>query len=82
MMSFSVLWAIVNNAGIAEQSLVEFCPVESFRRHLDVNTLGPIRMCKTFLPLIRRTRGRIINIVSKAGTTFQNLLKAWVLNVG
>jgi NAD(P)-dependent dehydrogenase (short-subunit alcohol dehydrogenase family) len=37
------------------------------RRQLEVNVIGHIGVTQAFLPLIRKERGRIINIGSMAG---------------
>ena len=42
-----------------------------FRQVLDVNLFGRIRVTKTFLPLIRRSKGRIVNMSSVTGQTRQ-----------
>ncbi|KAF3706005.1 Estradiol 17-beta-dehydrogenase 2 [Channa argus] len=62
------LWGLVNNAGIFH------CPVEAelhplfvYRRFMEVNFLGAVTMCQVFLPLLRRSRGRIVNVSSLAG---------------
>lgn len=61
------LYGLVNNAGIAVGSPVEFIPLEDLRYQLEVNVIGQVAMTQTFLPLIRKTQGRIINIGSVAG---------------
>jgi NAD(P)-dependent dehydrogenase (short-subunit alcohol dehydrogenase family) len=62
---------LVNNAGILydtwqKPSTVDFDVVgEAF----ETNTFGAWRMCKTFIPLIRRSQhGRIVNVSSEAGS--------------
>ncbi|KXS13849.1 NAD(P)-binding protein [Gonapodya prolifera JEL478] len=47
------LFALVNNAGIAEGGLVEACPIEAYKRIFEVNTLGPVRMSRHLLPHLR-----------------------------
>ncbi len=54
------LYGLINNAGIGEGPM---------RRVLDVNTLGPRRVCEAFLPLLQE-RGRIVNVSSAAGPNF------------
>uniref|UniRef100_A0A3Q1ECH6 Hydroxysteroid (17-beta) dehydrogenase 2 n=1 Tax=Acanthochromis polyacanthus TaxID=80966 RepID=A0A3Q1ECH6_9TELE len=39
----------------------------AFRRCMDINFLSAVSMCQHFLPLLRRARGRIINMSSLAG---------------
>uniref|UniRef100_A0A8C5SB32 Uncharacterized protein n=1 Tax=Laticauda laticaudata TaxID=8630 RepID=A0A8C5SB32_LATLA len=61
------LWGLVNNAGI--NCLVapnEWLRKEDFGKVLDINLLGRIDMLQ-MLPLVRRARGRVVNISSSAG---------------
>ncbi len=57
----------MNNAGIACSSEIEWCPVETFQRMLDVNTTGAVRVTKAFLPQLRESRGRVVIVASLAG---------------
>ena len=66
---FAVLWAVVNNAGIAVFQEIEWCAVEQFQQLLDVNVLGVVRVTKATLPLLRQGGGRVINVASLAGKT-------------
>ncbi|GBM95584.1 Estradiol 17-beta-dehydrogenase 2 [Araneus ventricosus] len=61
------LWAVVNNAGILKGFSVDFSSVGDFRDCIDVNLLGSVRVTKAFLPLLRQTKGRIVNVTSIAG---------------
>ncbi|XP_074648616.1 retinol dehydrogenase 7-like [Tubulanus polymorphus] len=61
------LWALVNNAGVAQCAESEWCPISLYQQTLDVNALGVVRMTKAFLPLIRQRKGRIVNVASLAG---------------
>lgn len=62
------LWGLVNNAGVcinfgdAELSLMS-----NFRGCMEVNFFGTLNVTKTFLPLVRQAKGRIVNISSPAG---------------
>lgn len=51
------LWAVVNNAGINFRGDLELCLMDYYRRCHDVNLYGPIRIIKTFLPQIRKSKG-------------------------
>lgn len=62
------LWAVVNNAGIAGP----VCPFEwissaDFRKLIDINLFGVIFVTKEFLPLLRKERGRVVNMTSVMG---------------
>ncbi|XP_032892128.1 estradiol 17-beta-dehydrogenase 2-like isoform X2 [Amblyraja radiata] len=62
------LYALVNNAGIISCiGDTEIIPTDAFKRCMEVNFFGTIEVTKTFLPLIRRAKGRIINISSPSG---------------
>jgi short-subunit dehydrogenase len=56
----------VNNAGVGISGVLEAITLEEFRRVLEVNLLGLHAVTKAFLPLIRRSSGRIVNIGSSA----------------
>lgn len=62
-----VLWGIVNNAGIAFVGAVEWVSLEKYKRTAEVNYFGLVAATKTFLPLIRRSKGRVVNIASVLG---------------
>lgn len=61
------MWAVINNAGIAAFAETEWCSLDAYQNMMDVNWMGTVRVTKTFLPLVRAARGRIINVVSLAG---------------
>ena len=61
------LYGLVNNAGIAVPAPLEAIPISDLRRQLEVNVIGQIAVTQAFLPLIRRARGRIVNMGSIAG---------------
>ena len=61
------LAGLVNNAGIVKPGPLEFQPLDDFRRQLEVNLIGPLAVTQAFLPLIRRGRGRIVNVGSIGG---------------
>ena len=63
------LAGLVNNAGIATGGPIEFLPVAEIRHQLEVNVLGMVAVTQAALPLIRRARGRIVNMGSIAGKT-------------
>lgn len=57
------LQAVVNNAGIGLGSA-------DLEQVLEVNTLGVRRVCEAFLPLLRPSDGRIVNITSASGPSY------------
>lgn len=61
------LAGLVNNAGIAVAGPLELIALEDFERQLRVNVTGPLAVTQAFLPLLRRGRGRIVNMGSISG---------------
>jgi NAD(P)-dependent dehydrogenase (short-subunit alcohol dehydrogenase family) len=55
---------LVNNAGIGTPAPLEYMSSEVLRRQFEVNVFGQVAVIQAFLPLIRRARGRIVNIGS------------------
>lgn len=55
---------LVNNAGIGTPAPVEYLNAETLRRQFEVNVFGQISVTQAFLPLIRRAKGRIVNVGS------------------
>lgn len=65
---FTGLWGLVNNAGTGMPGAPnEWLTKEDFERVINVNLLGPIDVTLRFLPLIRKSKGRIVNMSSIVG---------------
>ena len=61
------LHAIVNNAGIAAGSMIEWSDsssISDYDQAMNVNFYGVVRVTRKFLPLIRASEGRIVNLTS------------------
>ncbi|XP_059184292.1 17-beta-hydroxysteroid dehydrogenase type 6-like [Centropristis striata] len=62
------LWAVVNNAGTAVPSaMCDWLEVEDYRSMLEVNLLGVVSVTLSVLPLIKKARGRVVNVASVFG---------------
>ena len=62
------LWAVINNAGIAEGGCLDWTAISLYQKTMDVNYFGVIRIIKELLPYLKQTKSsRIINISSAAG---------------
>lgn len=62
------LWAVVNNAGIGFGAFFDWGEdVEVYRKLFDVNLFGVVRVTKAAIPLLRESKGRIVNVASLAG---------------
>ncbi|KAK7789422.1 hypothetical protein R5R35_011230 [Gryllus longicercus] len=62
------LWAVVNNAGVLGVGEAEWMEMEDVKKCMDVNAFGQVRVTKAFLPLLKKSKGRVININSQAST--------------
>ncbi len=60
-------FSLVNNAGVSLNGPLEILPMEDIENLIRVNVTGLLAVTRTFIPLIRKTRGRLINISSGHG---------------
>ena len=58
---------LVNNAAIAISAPMEFVPMDEVQKQMDVNVTGLIAITQTFLPMLRKGNGRIVNVGSLSG---------------
>ncbi len=63
----SGLDGLVNNAGTIIATPLEFLDLNAFRTLLEVNVTAQIAVTQACLPLLRRARGRIVNMSSVSG---------------
>src|SRR5947209_18757286 len=61
------LAGLVNNAGIPAAGPLELLPLDELRRAFEVNLVGAVAVTQAFLPLLKVSRGRIVNMSSVAG---------------
>ncbi|MGJ0504969.1 MAG: SDR family oxidoreductase [Methylocystis sp.] len=67
------LAGLVNNAGVAVPGPLLHLPIDDFRRQLEINLIGQLRVVQAFAPLLgageerRGPPGRIVNMSSVAG---------------
>lgn len=58
------LWCVVNNAAVLVFGQAEWQPLDMIRNQFEVNTFGAFALTKAFLPMLRESEGRIINMIS------------------
>ena len=56
---------LINNAGVA--IFDDLSNLDLIQKHLDVNFLGLLKVTQAFLPLLKRSKGAIVNNLSLAG---------------
>jgi NAD(P)-dependent dehydrogenase (short-subunit alcohol dehydrogenase family) len=71
------LWAVVNNAGICISAPLECVPINVMRTQLETNVIGALAVTRRFLPLLRASKGRIVNISSGIGNIAPAYLGAY-----
>ena len=65
--------ALVNNAGVARRYPAELHDIVDAKQIFDTNFWGAFYLTQLFLPLLRQSRGRIINISSILITTIVSI---------
>ncbi|XP_067270856.1 retinol dehydrogenase 5 isoform X1 [Pseudorasbora parva] len=67
------LWGLVNNAGRSlPMGPSEWMKIEDFESTLKVNMTGVIEMTMNFFPLVKKARGRVVNVASVLGRVAAN----------
>ncbi|RUS70152.1 hypothetical protein EGW08_022084, partial [Elysia chlorotica] len=61
------LWGLVNNAGVWWCAELDMMPEKILHRVMDVNLFGAIRLTSKLLPLVKKARGRVVNVSSLLG---------------
>lgn len=65
---------LVNNAGVYPTEGLFQVSEETFLEALEINTVGPFRTCKAFVPgMVERGYGRVINVSSGGGSFGEGL---------
>ena len=55
---------VVNNAGVASGGFFDELSLEDWDWQIAINLMGVVKGCKAFLPLVQKSKGKIINIAS------------------
>ncbi len=61
------LGALINNAGIVGSGPLELVPTGRLREVFEVNVFGVHTVTRALLPLLRRAKGRVVNMSSVSG---------------
>ncbi|KAL2774670.1 dehydrogenase/reductase SDR family member 9 isoform 1 precursor [Daubentonia madagascariensis] len=62
------LWGLINNAGVlGVLAPTDWLTVEDYREPIEVNLFGLISVTLNMLPLVKKARGRVINVSSIGG---------------
>jgi NAD(P)-dependent dehydrogenase (short-subunit alcohol dehydrogenase family) len=66
---------LINNAGVSVPD--DLTDRAAFERHLAVNLYGPLDVTQAFLPLLKRSHGAVVNIVSLGAVAAVPVLPAY-----
>ena len=69
---------LINNAGMAIYG--DLSNLDTIEQHLAVNLFGPLNVTRAFLPLLRRSKGAIVNNLSLAGLAAVPVLPAYSIS--
>jgi len=61
------LTALINNAGIVVSGPLEFITISDMQLQIETNLIGTLRVTQAALPLLRKAKGKILNIGSPSG---------------
>ena len=59
---------LISNAGILTPGPLEVLPLSAIRREFDVNVFGALAVVNSFLPALRKARGRIVQVSTMTAT--------------
>ncbi len=74
------LYGLVNNAGVAIAGPLMETEEKDFDFLLQINTYGPFRVTRAFIPLISKEQGRVVNIGSISGILARPLLGVYSMS--
>jgi NAD(P)-dependent dehydrogenase (short-subunit alcohol dehydrogenase family) len=69
---------LINNAGVA--IFDDLSNPDVIERHLAVNFLGPLKLTQAFLPLLKRSKGAIVNNLSLAALAALPVIPAYSIS--
>ncbi|BCE00914.1 SDR family oxidoreductase [Marinicellulosiphila megalodicopiae] len=58
---------LINNAGVASSGDMDKLLIQDFKWTLDVNIMGVANGCNVFIPMLKQSKGTIVNVASMAG---------------
>jgi NAD(P)-dependent dehydrogenase (short-subunit alcohol dehydrogenase family) len=74
---WSGLDALINNAGVASGGPIDTLALKDFQWTVDINLMGAVKGCYFCVPLLKESKGTLINVASMAGLTHMGRMSAY-----
>ncbi len=68
---------LVNNAGVASSGDIDQLSMKDFQWTMDINVMGVVKGCYVFTPMLKKSKGTIINVASAAGLMHMPSMSAY-----
>lgn len=59
--------SLINNAGVAASGDIDTFAMKDFQWTVDINLMGAVKGCHVCVPLLKESKGLLINVASMAG---------------
>ncbi len=69
--------ALINNAGVAASGEIDTFSLKDFQWAVDINLMGAIKGCHFCVPLLKESKGLLINVASMAGLLHMGGMSAY-----
>ena len=69
--------ALINNAGVASGGAIDSLSLKDFQWTVDINLMGAVKGCYFCVPLLKESKGTLINVASMAGLTHMMRMSAY-----
>ncbi|MCX2975001.1 SDR family oxidoreductase [Halieaceae bacterium IMCC8485] len=69
--------ALVNNAGVAASGDIDTFSMKDFQWTVDINLMGAVKGCHVCVPLLKESKGFLINVASMAGLLHMGGMSAY-----
>lgn len=69
--------ALVNNAGVAASGDIDTFSLKDFQWAVDINLMGAVKGCHVCVPLLKESKGLLINVASMAGLLHMGGMSAY-----
>jgi len=69
--------ALVNNAGVAASGDIDTFSIKDFQWAVDINLMGAVKGCHVCVPLLKDSKGLLINVASMAGLLHMGGMSAY-----